>query len=328
MLKIDAKTRKYVTYVTISLVAIMLLSGSIMPMFQAQSPSQDPNAVPVELPEDPADSILNNDPTTSSHFIIRYADDTYKIVESLNLFLGIIDLSSIYNEMSVFNEGQEITAIDMGVDMIINFKGEPTPFEVYKNIVLQINNSDGFSYEEAFLIQKEVITFTSGVPQKVTEISLSPNLIEEFADKATEGIIDGDYDIAILYDYAVYGKVLTGGSSSMPININTFSASTTITGGDDSATIEPAVVVVDQVETYEDYVMSYNEKVVLYGLVDYHLWSQSWFGDLDTAGNFIFVDTCSNIQILNEASDIAFHENVGATEGTCPPGTTYEEINS
>lgn len=324
MMNLNSKNRKYLMYGIISVLTMMLLSSSVLPMFNARSPTQDPDAVPVEVPDNPDDSILNEDPTTTSSFIIRYADGTYKVIESLSLYLGIVNLSSIYSQQSVYNGNQEITTIDMGVDMTINFRGEPTPFEVYKNIVLQIDNSDGESYEESFLIQREVITFRSGVPQKVTEISVPPDVIEEFADKATEGIIDGSYNISIHYDYAVYGKVLSGGSASMPINIDTFSASTSITGGDGSASTTTTTTDPDQ--SYNDYVMSYEEKLAQYGLIDYHAYQQSWLGEKDLAGNFIFVETCRNMQILNEPEDIQFHESMGGLEGVCPVGTTVDEI--
>lgn len=300
----DKKLKKYLVIGSVSAVIIALLfSGSLMNMFT------EDNSVEIL---DTDNSVMTITPSSHAVITIWYADVTKppKVIESVDFVTGILSPAS----QSVFENGEEIAYIDMAVSLSMeNFEGNARSFEVYYKLLLRIENNAGQTFEHEFLVNKANILVTSDSPVLIEDFSFTVQEIEDLASLASSGTIDGSYTLSTHYELAVEGKVLSG-YASMPIKISTLQE-TTVTGGEGSVDIVDSGIQPDQ--TYDEYVASYEEKVQLYGLIDYHLIVQQWQGEKDAAGNFVFVDVCTTIQILNEPSDIAFHESIGAIAGAC-----------
>ncbi len=310
-MKLDKKTQTYLVIGTVGAIIIALFSSSFMNIFS------DNNSVNIYASDN---SVITIKPTSKAKISIYYVDSSIpvKVIESVNFIDGILSPAS----QTVFENGEEISHIDMTVFLAMKgFKGDPRLFEVYKTILLRIENNVGQRFEHKFLVNKDDITVSSEGYMLVTDISFTPQNLENLAELASTSSIDGSYTISIHYELAVEGKVLSG-YASMPIKISTFQE-TTVTGEGSADVIDSGI---QPGQTYDEYVETYEDKVRIYGLVDYHTYNQGWYGEKDAAGNFVFIETCFNIQILNESSDIMFHENIGAISGTCPAGTTQQEI--
>ena len=261
--------------------------------------------------------LAGGDIVDTAKVLIRYADGTYKQIETLYA-LGVVNLN-IFNldAMTVYEGGKEIAQIDMNVYLTLTFKGDPDTFEVYKTLMFQVKRGDDV-VEHVFQPQMDTYLFKSGEPKLVASISFTPKSIEKFADEATEGIIDGDYDISSYYRLDVFGVTLNGGSVSIPITIDTFEAEATITGGSDPVTIVESSSDDDYVHgnlndnTFEEIVAAYDAARIRFGTVKMGKYTEA------TSDGINYFPYCHTIDVINARSDIEKHAKIGFTLGGCP----------